>query len=50
MWLPYMMIRNKFTSTATVKAVYNDAGTVIAKSTLSDDATTFTDDEMASGP
>ena len=48
--LPYMMLRGKFTSTATTKKVHNDAGTVIAKSTISDDGTTFTDDKMVSCP
>lgn len=48
--LPYMKVRNKSTVTATQDSVYNDADTVIAKSTLSDDGTTFTKDEMVSGP
>lgn len=47
--LLYMMGRNNATVTATEKGVYNDAGTKIAKSTLSDDGTTFTDGELVSG-
>lgn len=47
--LLYMAIRNKRTVTATEDGVYDDAGTKIAKSALSDDGTTFTRGEMASG-
>jgi hypothetical protein len=41
MWM-YMMSRNLRTTTATVDTVTNDAGTGIATSAVSDDATTFT--------
>ena len=44
-----MALRNKSTVTATERAIHNDAGTKIAKSTISDAAGTFTDDEMVSG-
>ena len=47
--LLYMALRNKSTVTATERAIHNDAGTKIAKSTISDAAGTFTDDEMVSG-
>lgn len=46
----YMALRNKLTVTSTEKSVFNDAGTKIAKATLSDDGTTFTKDEFVSGP
>jgi hypothetical protein len=47
--LIYMMARNKITQTATLSQVHNDAGTVITKSTLSDDGSTFTKAEYVSG-
>lgn len=47
--LLYMAERNKLTVTATEKAIYNDAGTKIAKKALSDAAGTYTEDEMISG-
>jgi len=45
----YMMVRNKKTVTATELGIYNNEGTKIAKKVLSDDATTYTEDEMVSG-
>ncbi|KKK85924.1 hypothetical protein LCGC14_2768390, partial [marine sediment metagenome] len=45
----YMSLRNKVTITATELGVHNDAAVKIAKSVLSDDATTFQRDEMISG-
>jgi hypothetical protein len=48
--LLYMTLRNKFTQTATEAKVHNDAGTAIAKAAVSDDGTTFTRNEMESGP
>lgn len=48
--LPYMAIRNKLDTTATAFEVHNDAGTVIAKKTLSDDGTTYSEAKMVSGP
>ena len=45
----YMSWRNKTETTATLLKVTNDAGTAIAKATLSDDATTFTKEEFVSG-
>lgn len=50
MMLLYMDLRNLATVTATEKAVSDDAGTVIAKKTLSDDSTTYTETKMVSGP
>jgi len=47
--LLYMAVRNKLTTTATELGVYNDAGTKISKKALSDDGTTYTEGEMASG-
>lgn len=46
---PYMALRNKLTVTATEKAIYNDAGTKIAKKGLADDGSVYTEDEMISG-
>lgn len=48
--LLYMALRNLHTSTATVESITNDAGTVICKATLSDDATTFSKAELVTGP
>lgn len=47
--LIYMALRNKLTTTSTELGIYNDAGTKIAKKTLSDDDTTYTETEMVSG-
>lgn len=48
-WL-YTQWRNKTTTTATLLSLYDDAGsTVLTKSTLSDDATTFQKAEFISG-
>lgn len=47
--LLYMIARNKLTTTSTELGVYNDAGTKITKKALSDDGTTYTEGEMASG-
>ena len=46
----YMAFRNALTITSTSKTFSNDAGTVIAKKALSDDGTTYTEAEAASGP
>ena len=43
----YMALRNRRDTTATADEIHNDAGTAIATSTLSDDATTFTKGEYA---
>ena len=48
--LLYMALRNQTLTTASLFSVKNDAGTVIAKSSLSDSGTTFTRDKMVSGP
>jgi hypothetical protein len=49
-WL-YKLMRNKITQTATTLSIYNDAGNVVDhKSTVSDDATTYTRGEIVSGP
>lgn len=45
--LQYMGIRNAATETATEQKIFNDAGTEIAKKTMSDDGTTFTSGQMA---
>ena len=47
----FKFLRNKVTQTATTLSVYDDAGTTVdQKSTVSDDATTFTRGEIGSGP
>lgn len=43
----YMAWRNKATSTSSELKYHNDAGSVLCKSALSDDGTTFTRDELA---
>lgn len=48
--LLYMALRNKVDVTATLKEVHNDAGAVIAKKSLSDNGTTYSEAEMVSGP
>ena len=49
-WL-YKLARNKVTQTSTTFSLYNDAGdTVDTKATVSDDGTTFTREELATGP
>ena len=45
----YMRLRNKLTVTSSELAIYNDAGTKIAKKTVSDDGSTYTEAEMISG-
>lgn len=45
----YMQMRNKTETTATEFKIHNDAGTCIAKATLSDDGVTFTKSEMETG-
>ena len=40
--LIFMWIRNKLTSTSTVQAIHNDAGTSIGTNTISDENGTFT--------
>jgi len=47
--LLYMAVRNKLTVTNGEKGFYNDAGTKVAKKTLSDDGTTYTESEAVSG-
>lgn len=49
MMLPYMALRNKLTTTATAKTLFNDAGAAIAHKDLSDDAVTYTEAEMQAG-
>lgn len=48
--LLYMALRNELDTTATQKSIKNDAGSVIAKATLSDDGTTFRKTEFIAGP
>lgn len=52
MMLLYMALRNKVDvdKVALTKEIHDDAGTVIAKKTLSDDGTTYSEAEMVSGP
>lgn len=47
--LPYMALRNKLTVDATTKKIHNDAGTNIVKKTISDNGTTYTEDEAVAG-
>jgi hypothetical protein len=47
--LMYMALRNEATETATLLSIKNDAGTTITKATISDDGTTFTKGELATG-
>lgn len=47
----YKFLRNKTTQTATVLSIYDDAGTTVDhKTTVSDDGTTATRNEIAAGP
>ena len=47
----FKFLRNKLETTATQIAVYNDDGTTVGhKSTISDDATTYTHGEIGTGP
>lgn len=46
----YMHWRNETTTTNSTHSLKNDGGTVIAKSTISDDNTTFTKGEYVTGP
>jgi hypothetical protein len=48
--LLYMAMRNASQSTSTQRRILNDAGAVIAKATMSDDGTTFTQGELIAGP
>lgn len=48
--LLYMALRNKLTDTGSQKSIYDDAGTLICKSALSDDGSTFTKDKLQTGP
>ena len=50
MMLLYMALRNKLSITTTEKLINNDAGTVIAKKALTDDGSTYSEAEMATGP
>jgi hypothetical protein len=45
--LIYMALRNKIDVTASAKEIHNDAGTVLATKTLSDDGTTYSETKMA---
>ncbi len=47
MMLVYMTLRNKLTTTATVKSIFNDAGTAITTKALSDNGVTYTEGEMS---
>jgi hypothetical protein len=46
----YMALRNKIDVTSALKEFHDDAGTVIWKKALSDDGTTYTEAEGATGP
>lgn len=48
--LLYMQLRNANNVTSSLMEITNDAGTVIAKGALSDNGTTFTKAELATGP
>jgi len=48
--LLYMALRNETLTTASLLSIKNDAGTVITKAALSDDATTMTKGKLAAGP
>lgn len=45
----YMIARNKLLTTSSELSIHNDAGLKIVKRALSDDGTTFTEDEAESG-
>lgn len=45
--LLYMALRNKLDITSSAKEVHNDAGTVLATKTLTDDGTTYSESKMA---
>ena len=47
--LLYMALRNASKATATLRQILDDAGTVIAKATMSDDTTTFDQGKLISG-
>jgi len=46
----YMVLRNKIDITSSTKEFHNDAGTVIWKKALTDDATTYSEAEGVTGP
>ena len=48
--LAYMNLRNTLTASTAEQKIRNDAGTVIAKATLTDDGTTFTRQKLVNGP
>src|SRR3990170_900973 len=54
MMLLYMALRNRLdidtTGASDFKEIYNDAGSVIAKKTLTDDGSTYSEAEMVAGP
>jgi hypothetical protein len=45
-----MALRNRLDVLSTFKKFYNDSGTVIWKKGLTDDGTTYTEDEGETGP
>lgn len=45
----YMKFRNEYTQTSTVASIKNNAGTVIAKATVSDDSTTYKKQKLVAG-
>lgn len=46
----FMALRNKMDVTSSLLEVHNDAGTVVAKKTLTDDGTTYSEAKMVDGP
>jgi hypothetical protein len=46
----YMALRNRLDVSDIFKKFYNDAGTVIWKKALTEDGTTYTEDEGETGP
>lgn len=45
--LLYMSLRNKLTTTSSVKSIFNNAGTAITTKALSDDGSTYTEAKMS---
>ena len=45
--LLFHALRNKLDTTSSTKKIYNDAGTLLATKTLSDDGTVYTESKMA---
>ena len=48
--LLFMALRNDLVESSSLMEIYNDAGTVICKATMSDAAGAFTKDKLVTGP